>query len=102
MALTADQEGMFTDLETEDNSEPISFEYDLNESDQKVLLGKGISFKSRVILHMYLIAWDFFSKDLDCKLSLNCPYFCHEISTLKQNLFRNPHTLLMLSDMGLK
>ena len=53
MALTADQEGMFTDLETEDNSEPISFEYDLNESDQKVLLGKGISFKSRVILHIW-------------------------------------------------
>ena len=59
MALTADQEGMFTDLETEDNSEPISFEYDLNESDQKVLLGKGISFKSRVILQIYLL-WIFF------------------------------------------
>ena len=53
MALTADQEGMFTDLETEDNSEPISFEYDLNESDQKVLLGKGIFFKLRVILHIW-------------------------------------------------
>ena len=101
MALTADQEGMFTDLETEDNSEPISFEYDLNESDQKVLLGKGISLKITSYF-TYLIAWDFFSKDLDCKLSLNCPYFCHEISTLKQNLFRNPHTLLMLRDMGLK
>ena len=53
MALTADQEGMFTDLETEDNSEPISFEYDLNESDQKVLLGKGIYFKSRVFYFRY-------------------------------------------------
>ena len=55
MALTADQEGMFTDLETEDNSEPISFEYDLNESDQKVLLGKGIPFKLWVILHIWLL-----------------------------------------------
>ena len=54
MALTADQEGMFTDLETEDNSEPISFEYDLNESDQKVLLGKGIYFKSRVPLFFFI------------------------------------------------
>ena len=47
MALTADQEGMFKDLETEDNSEPISFEYEKDESGQKTLLGKGISFKSR-------------------------------------------------------
>ena len=60
MALTADQEGMFTDLETEDNSEPISFEYDLNESDQKVLLGKGIYFRSRVIL-----LWKFFPKKIE-------------------------------------
>ena len=38
--MTADQDGMLTDLESEDN-EPIMFEYDYDEQNRKIVLGKG-------------------------------------------------------------
>ena len=42
MALTADQEGMMKHLETEDNAEPIAFEYELDDHQQKTILGRGM------------------------------------------------------------
>ena len=40
-ALTADQEGIFQDLESEAANADIDFEYDLDDHNQKVVLGKG-------------------------------------------------------------
>ena len=38
--MIADQDGMLTDLDTNDN-EPIMFEYDYDEQNRKIVLGKG-------------------------------------------------------------
>lgn len=40
-ALTADQEGIFQDLESEAANADIDFEYELDDHNQKVVLGKG-------------------------------------------------------------
>merc|ERR1711962_814711 len=41
VALTADQGGMIKHLKTEDNAEPIAFEYEYDDHQQKTILGKG-------------------------------------------------------------
>lgn len=41
LEMTADQEGMVTDLDSDISSGPIQFEYEVDEQNKKVLLGKG-------------------------------------------------------------
>lgn len=41
LTMTADQEGMITDLDSDLKSGPIQFEYDYDETSRKVVLGKG-------------------------------------------------------------
>ncbi|XP_023231732.1 mitogen-activated protein kinase kinase kinase 5-like [Centruroides sculpturatus] len=41
LEMTADQEGMVTDLDTDITNGPIQFEYEVDEQNKKILLGKG-------------------------------------------------------------
>ena len=53
MALTADQGGMIKHLETEDNAEPIAFEYEYDDHQQKTILGKGIFSSTLILKHKH-------------------------------------------------
>ena len=41
-SILQEGEGMMKHLETEDNAEPIAFEYELDNHQQKTILGRGM------------------------------------------------------------